>query len=429
MRNKKLYSLIALFALVVLPACQQLEPDVFDKPSSARLSEFLEDVRTALSSEQYGWTLDYFPGSAYAGVTYALSFTDQKVTACVETDPTATETSTFALKTDDGPVLSFDTYNTILHAYATPDSRKYQAKGGDFEFEIASFDKTTKEIVMIGKRSRNTCTLRPLTKPAAEYFAGVKAFEASLAMPAAAATIGGKEIELFIDSGIRSISIGEKGASSDSLQTVRYVLTESTLRFSKPFTVADVEFSEWTYDAANEALNGSGVSFIKFIPPGYVMYDDYLGDYTFYYYNGSRNFPVKLVADEAGRTFKMEGFSTFFEPVLTYDGGRGRLNWVKQTIGGSGSLEYILAPWDSDAGYLTWSDDVGMVGSVEDTSVPNFVITFADNGVWEDYHASGWLLWSLNGTSSAGAVSGWTTASGSYQVPGAITMQKIAAEE
>ena len=429
MRNKKLYSLIALVAFVVLPSCQQLEPDVFDKPSSARLSDFLEEVRTALSAEQYGWTLDYFPGSSYAGVTYALTFSNQKVTACVETDPTVTETSTFALKTDDGPVLSFDTYNTILHAYATPDSRKYQAKGGDFEFEIRSFDKASKVITMIGKRSRNTCTLRPLTKPAADYFAGVKSFESSLAVPAAAATIGGKEIELFIDSGIRSITIGAKGASSDSLQTVRYVLTENTLRFSKPFTVENVEFTEWTYDVANESLNGSGVSFIKFIPPGYVMYNDYLGDYTFYYYNGSRSFPVKLVADEAGRTFKMEGFSTFFEPVLSYDGGRGRLNWVKQTIGGSGSLEYILAPWDTNAGYLTWSEGVGLVGSVEDTSVPNFVITFEDNGVWESYQASGWLLWSMNGSSSAGAVSGWTTASGSYQVPGAITMQKIPAEE
>lgn len=429
MRNKKFFSLIALCAFVVLPACQQLEPDAFDKSSSARMSDFLEDIRAALSAEQYGWTLDYFPGSSYAGVTYALAFTGQTVTASVETDPGVTETSTFALKADDGAVLSFDTYNSILHAYATPSSKKYQAKGGDFEFEINSFDPQTKTIVMTGKRSRNTCTLRPLTKPAEDYFAGVKAFGSRLAVPAAAATIAGKPIELYHDSGNRSISIGVKGASSDSLLTVRYVLTESTLRFSKPFKVEDVEFTEWAYDEANEALTGSGVSFVKFIPPGYVMYDDYLGDYTFYYNNASKSFPVKLVADEPGRSFKMQGFSTFFEPVLSYDGGRGRLNWVKQTIGGSGSLEYILAPWDTNAGYLTWLDDVGLVGSVEDTSVPDFLITFEDNGVWEDYKASGWLIWSMDGSSSAGAVSSWTTATGSYQCPGDLSMRKVADNE
>ena len=426
MRKLKLISIFAFVSLIVFPACQQLEPDVFDKPSSARMSDFLEDIRTTLVAEQYGWTLDYFPGSAYSGVTYALKFTNQQVTASVETAPTVTETSTYALKADDGAVLSFDTYNTILHAYATPDSRKYQAKGGDFEFEIVSFDKQTKVIVLVGKRSRNHCTLRPLAKPAEDYFAGVRAFENSLSVPAAAGTVSGKEYELYLDSGIRSITIAEKGAEDENTMTVRYILTESTLRFSEPFKVGDVEFTEWTYDAQNGTLNGSGVSFLKFIPPGYVTYEDYLGEYTFYYYNKAGSFKVKLVEDEHGRTFKMQGFSTFFEPVLSFDGGRGRLNWVKQTVGGSGSLEYILAPWDTDAGYLTWSDGVGIVGSVEDNSVADFVITFADNGVWESYKASGWLIWSMNGDSSAGAVSSWTTATGSYQCPGPFEMHKIA---
>ena len=423
MRKLKLISIFAFVALIVFPACQQLEPDVFDKPSSARMSDFLEDIRATLVAEQYGWTMDYFPGSDYAGVTYALKFTEQQVTATLETDPTVSETSSFALKTDDGAVLSFDTYNTILHAYATPDQRKYQAKGGDFEFEISSFDKEKKVIVLVGKRSRNHCTLRPLTKPAADYFAGVRAFENSLAVPAASGTVDGKEYELYLDSGIRSISISEKG--SEETQTVRYVLTENTLRFSEPFKIGETEFTEWTYDAQNGTLNGSGVTFVKFIPPGYVTYQDYLGEYTFYYYNKAGSFKVKLVEDEPGRTFKMQGFSTFFEPVLSFDGGRGRLNWVKQTVGGSGSLEYILAPWDTDAGYLTWMDGVGIVGSVEDNSVQDFVITFEDNGVWETYKASGWLIWSMNGDSSAGAVSSWTTATGSYQCPGPFLMQKI----
>ena len=221
------------------------------------------------------------------------------------------------------------------------------------------------------------------------------------------------------------ITIGEKDAPKDSLQTVRYVLTENTFRFSKPFKVGDVEFSEWTFDPANETLNGSGITFVKFIPAGYITYEQYLGKYTFYYYNATRSFPVQLVEEEPGLSFRMVGFSTYFEPILTFNGGRGRLDWVKQTIGGSGSLEYILAPWDTNAGYLTWTEDVGLVGSVEDNSVEDFVVTFADNGVWEDYKASGWLLWSMNGDSSAGAVSSWTTATGSYQVPGDLSMQKI----
>ena len=85
MRKLKLISILATVSFAVLPACQQLEPDAFDKPSSARMSDFLEDIRTTLAAEQYGWTMDYFPGSKYAGVTYALKFTNQEVTACLET--------------------------------------------------------------------------------------------------------------------------------------------------------------------------------------------------------------------------------------------------------------------------------------------------------------------------------------------------------
>ena len=422
---KKIFYAIAAAAFVLVPSCQSFEPDVFEESSSVRMTSFLEDIRETLVSESNGWSLDYYPGSAYAGTTFTLSFTGQKVTVRHESAPSVSETSTYDLKSDDGAVLSFDTYNSIMHQYATPSSRQYQAKGGDFEFEIRSFDKAAKTVTMIGKRSRNTCTLRPLAKDAEAYLQGIAAFENSLSVAAAAATIEGVEYEAYLDAGTRTMTIGEKGASDDSLQTVRYVLTENALRFASPFELGEKSFSEWTFDGAQETFSGAGVTFVKFFPPGYIAYEDYIGNYTLYYYNGNRSFPVALAEDEEGRSFKMTGLSTFFEPVLSYNGGRGRLSWVKQTIGGSGSLEYILAPWDSDAGYLTWSEGVGLVGAVSDNSVADFLVEFSDNGVWENYTAKGWLVWSMNGDSSAGAVSSWTMASGSYQLPGAISMKKI----
>ena len=424
---KKILYVFAASALLLVPSCQSFEPDVFDESSAARMGTFLTEIQEALVDEPYGWSLDYYPGSKYAGTTFTISFTSQKATVRHENNPSKSETSTYILKRDDGPVLSFDTYNTILHQYATPSSRLYQAKGGDFEFEITSFNKTTHEVVLIGKRSRNTCTLRPLEKPAEKYLEDIRSFEKGLTIAAAAANIGGKEYETYLDAGTRSISIGEKGAPDDSLKTYRYILTDRSIRFMKPFSVESTEFSEWTFNADNETLSGSDVTFNKFFPAGYISYEDYLGTFTLTYGGGRGSFPVTLVEDEAGSSFIMEGLSKFFQPTLSYNGGRGRLIWEKQTIGGSGSLEYILAPWDSDAGYLTWAEGVGMIGIVSDNSVADYVVEFSDNGVWEssnNYKAKGWLIWSMNGDSSAGAVSSWSMASGSYQLAGPITMQK-----
>lgn len=422
---KKIVYIFAAAALLLMPSCQQFEPEIFDESAAERANSFLADIRETLVAEQYGWTLDYYPKKDFAGTAYALKFTSQKVTAIHESNPSVSETSTYALKYDNASVLSFDTYNSILHKYATPSDREYQAKGGDFEFEIRGFNRETKEIKLVGKRSRNTCTLRPLKKEGKGYLEDVNAFKKAMKYPAGKATIDGVEYEAYLNSGNRSMSIGPKGASSDSTLTVRYVLTGNSLRFMRPFSLGDKEFSEWTYDAANEAFSEGGVTFQKFLPSGYLTYEQFLGNFTLSYGSGRGKFTVTLVENEKDNSFKMEGLSNFFQPVIGYDGGRGRLTWEKQTIGGSGSLEYILAPWDTNAGYLTWLDGVGVVGTAVDSSVNDFVIEFVDNGVWVDYKASGWLVWSMNGSSSAGGVSSWPMATGSYQLPGDITLTKI----
>ena len=64
-------------------------------------------------------------------------------------------------------MLSFDTYNSFLHKYATPTDGKYQAEKGDFEFVI---DSVGSDIIKVhGKKTGNTLYLRKLTEPAAQY--------------------------------------------------------------------------------------------------------------------------------------------------------------------------------------------------------------------------------------------------------------------
>ena len=430
---KKYFAFIAFALLTVLPACQQLEPDVFDKSSSARMSDFLEDIRTALSAEQYGWTMDYYPGSKYAGVTYALTFTDQKVTACVETDPATSVTSTFALKSDDGPVLSFDTYNKVLHEYATPNASKYQAKGGDFEFELRSFDKATKEITMIGKRSRNTCTLRPLTKPAADYFAAVKSFEESITVAAFLGSIADSAIIGFIDNGPRKISISPVDDESQSVD-VRYVVTENSLRLMKPLTYNGVEFTEFFFDAASESIRGADISFAKTIPAGYLSFGELLGDYTLAYTGGS--FTVTLEDDGTGKGFNLAGLSTAWKLPVSYNAGRGRIYFNVQQIGASSTHTYWFCALDAGVQQFSWSEDNGMYSKVDDNTLPDFTLSLVDDGSYEGGNDwTGWVSFYVTAFKGApssdtydyeGLPSSWNFTGGSSYLQGPITMKKIA---
>ena len=411
--------------LLGLTSCWKvLEPDSFEESSSARLNTYLENVRTLLQTPSNGWILEYYPGSSYAATSFALKFTGQKVTAIHEDNVNEDATSTYRLTTDDGPVLSFDTYNTVLHKYATPSASKYQAKGGDFEFDILSY--SDEAIILRGKRSRNICTLRPLSKRGDFYLDDVKYMEKTINVAAVSVTIDGEEMIGYLDSGIRSLSIGGKDQDESELATIRYVVTDKGIRFMRPLTLApDASFESWEYDSENTRFTAGGYNFDKTIPKGWVSYDDYLGNYTLYY-GGGETMNVTLAQKEKEVTFALKGVSSGFDIEIGYSGGRGRLTWVRQTVGGTGSSEIALCPWDSDAGYYTWLENVGMYGYVTDTTgVPEaFTVNFADNRVWEDYHVSAWLVMQISGESRTGASGKWVFSNGSYQLPGPLSMEK-----
>ena len=117
-----IYLLLALPALF-LQSCQTEEENVFGKPYSERMDEFLQKAQETLVASQYGWALDYYPqrNQAYGGVAYTIKFTRDNAIVRYENNPDDGEVkSLYKMKEDDGPVLSFDTYNTFLHIYATP---------------------------------------------------------------------------------------------------------------------------------------------------------------------------------------------------------------------------------------------------------------------------------------------------------------------
>lgn len=427
MKLKNIFAFsVAAFSVLALSSCLKDQEDVFEKGSADRMSDYLAEVRSTLKAPKYGWKMAYYPGADYAATNFTLIFDDQYVTAAHESAPDAAERSTYKLTTDDGAVLSFDTYNVLLHAYATPDSRNYQAKGGDFEFEIIGLAKD--QVTLRGKRSRNLCIMRPLDKPGKDYLEAVNAMNLSFDIAAVSATITNGLVEGFLDAGKRRMSIGRAGAADNELMTIRYIVQEDGIRLYSPTTIQGVEFDELVFDKKAGTLTGSGVVFNKMIPEGWVSYANYLGKYTVTSSAGYFSpFTIEFKEHEFGNSFEIAGLMGSYNPVITYEGGRGTLSLVKQTVGGSGNLEYILAPWDTDAGYLTWSDGVGLIGRVADNTVEDFTISFEDNGVWESYKASGWLIWTMNNGSNGGACSdsSYFFATGSYQFPGPFTFTKI----
>lgn len=437
--NKAFAILLAAAALLPLTSCLKDQTDVFEEPSSQRMQDYLKSVRDILtdSTNKYGWALSYYPGSSSATCYMGLQFASQKVTAYGQSDPEKAVTSTYKLIADDGAVLSFDTYNTVLHYYSTPSQDRYQARGGDFEFVITSISKD--RIVLRGKRSGNYCYLDKLTGDVSAFLKDMNEAKKGFNIVSFTGEVTGGMVEGFLDSSSNTLSIGRKGAESNEYTKVRYMVTsfgegedkKAGIHINEPITFQGVTFEDFIYeeDPTNPTigtLTGSGIVFDKVVPEGYVSYNDFVGKWTIDWYTDHRTFDVELVPLEEGASFKMKGLSTYFEPVIGYNAARGQLTWGVQAVGTVNGTIVMLAGWDlAGGGSLSWNETLGMIGYAQDNTTPNLVVIWEDNGQ-SSYNVDSWILWGTDESgNSQGSFEDWTFVNGYNQLPYLNSMAKI----
>lgn len=162
---KKLNIIIFLSGLLLFTSCLFEQKDFFDKTPAERMDAFLSDYQSLLESAENGWFLEYYPDNdvAYGGYVYSLTFYDGEVSALFQlaNDVSVPMTSLYKMTPDDGPVLSFDTYNPYIHYFATPSggAENYQGYRGDTEFKIMGRSDDETRIYLVGRKSGNPCTL------------------------------------------------------------------------------------------------------------------------------------------------------------------------------------------------------------------------------------------------------------------------------
>ena len=178
--------LIGLFAATMV-ACSRDEESLFDKSAAERAQEAIENAFDVLTSAENGWEVAYFPNLETSSKGYNMVWKfnkNGKVSATAKNSTTTMNkimtdsASTWAVKSDYGPILTFDTYNKVIHAFSDP-----QENGagllGDYEFLIL---KATPEVVILkGKKHSAYNVLRPMkTTDVAAYFAACEKMQSYL---------------------------------------------------------------------------------------------------------------------------------------------------------------------------------------------------------------------------------------------------------
>lgn len=179
MRKFLLY-IMGVISMLSFQSCLHDDKELFDESAAERLEHATEETKQILESSTSGWAFLYYLGDEYTsgGCTYLVKFKDGKADVALDLvdDPTNITHSSYDVVKDQGPVLTFDTYNEWMHYFANPNSDG-TTNGGDFEFSVMKISNDT--IDLKGRTTGNKMRLIRLPENTdwSTYFNAIYDFE------------------------------------------------------------------------------------------------------------------------------------------------------------------------------------------------------------------------------------------------------------
>jgi hypothetical protein len=375
-------------------------------PASERMQKALAEYRDLLTASPNGWIADYYPEKNHSagGYTMFLKFhADGTVTANCEIatnlPANTTDTSRYEVFAEQGPVLSFSTYNRVMHYFSEPlGSSDVDGRSGDYEFVFMKAVTPAGEIHLKGKKQGNKLVLRRNETDPETYYAEAKKIEDD-------AVQFGLFRLVVNDRVIDSLSVTGRTMSGDSTD-IAYAYTPEGIRLYEPLTVdgATLHNFRWNPENGRYECTDSGVNayFEGYFSSGFqLQYEDFLGEWEMQYHGTSVNTwsveTVTLSINRKYRSFTLSCDRIFSFPgiELTYNLQKGTVSLISQRVEfsyGSSNNVRVFA-YDRNAGFLaTTVGSVGLDGIWNNDGDEKRQITFVDNKVWGTYKPNGIIL-------------------------------------
>lgn len=271
--NFKKYMILAAVGLG-FAACSDEDKSIFDQSAAERLEASRSDYKEALTADGGLWAIEYFTNNDEPGYVMLMQFgTNGAVEVSADHqwigNKFRQETSLWDIVSDNGTVLTFNSYNTIFHIFSTPeniegtgapkneDGEDINELGygheGDYEFLL--MEKTPEMIRMSGKKHHYEARLIKLpadTDPKA-YLDEIRAKRTLFSEKFTEFLLTEPEGQTYCISGLGKgiaqvypYDFGEFEADPVE-QTVKAngILTAKGFRFRNPLTVKRADGSTW----------------------------------------------------------------------------------------------------------------------------------------------------------------------------------------
>lgn len=370
-------------AVLGLSACSlHDDTELFGEPAAERLEKNVAADKTLLESAANGWELHLWTGKDYSGggYTYFMKFANDKVTVSSDIAPANMKTtSSYDVISDQGPVLTVNTYNEIFHYLAEPSMDDDDGEQQDYEFVIMRT--TNDSIYLRGKKWGNHMVMTRVAESTSWEDEINKIQQMDEGLMRTFSLVEGNDT-------LGGVSLGDDRiltyTDKSGYKKIPYYVSTKGITLAKPLEVNGKALQELDYDADDMSLNpdgatAQGLKLSVKLPKNYMKYSEFAGDYNMTTYWGASKLTLHLVPAGDGKTYLLKGMNANFDLTLTYDKTSGTLSLNTQHLIDVGDNQVWLCGWNAfGEGYLTWSTDAGMIVS-RDTNEAGTVLKFEPN--------------------------------------------------
>lgn len=370
-------------AVLGLSACSlHDDTELFGEPAAERLEKNVAADKTLLESAANGWELHLWTGKDYSGggYTYFMKFANDKVTVSSDIAPANMKTtSSYDVISDQGPVLTVNTYNEVFHYLAEPSMDDDDGEQQDYEFVIMRT--TNDSIYLRGKKWGNHMVMTRVAESTSWEDEINKIQQMDEGLMRTFSLVEGNDT-------LGGVSLGDDRiltyTDKSGYKKIPYYVSTKGITLAKPLEVNGKALQELDYDADDMSLNpdgatAQGLKLSVKLPKNYMKYSEFAGDYNMTTYWGPSKLTLHLVPAGDGKTYLLKGMNANFDLTLTYDKTSGTLSLNTQHLIDMGDKQVWLCGWNAfGEGYLTWSTDAGMIVS-RDTNEAGTVLKFEPN--------------------------------------------------
>lgn len=257
--KKSIY--FAAFAALALTSCSSSEDQIFDQSAAERLEQYKKEYADVLIADGGLWTMEYFSNDEEPGYLFVMKF-DNNGSVTISANHKwiggqfKQETSIWSMIADNGPVLSFNSYNTLFHIFSDPNNitgtdapkgddgddinETGYGHNGDYEFQVMNVSEDGNTIRLLGKKRMIDIYMRRLEADtdAETYLNDYKNIESNLFCKEVSTLLytdadGERYIVTGAHTGVMSL-YPENGDPVDQTRSGNFIVTNSGIRFMNP---------------------------------------------------------------------------------------------------------------------------------------------------------------------------------------------------